>query len=405
MNCEVQSASAARPLLLRLGIPGLAICASISLLALTACGGAKDAAAEKPAAEEAAEKKDELKLSKDEADRAGITLEELKAQALTDTVTVTATIRANQDRIARIAPRVEGRVVSVSGNLGDSVRPGQALATLDSVAVGEASSALSQARSASRVAEADYKRAASLQAEEIISQKDFLRARAENEKASAALRAAQDHLRLLGVPGTSGIAASVFALISPLAGTIIEKKAVIGGLAGPADSLFVVADLSKLWIEANLAEAQLSKVRVGAKASVTVAAYPDEVFPGRVTYVASILDKETRSIPARIEVDNADGRLKPEMFATATIESTAPKAVPSRDVLTVPDQAIVLMQGQPTVFVFEGGSYEQRAIEPGERLGTRTIVKSGLKPGEQVVGAGTYALKARVLKSQIGDTH
>ncbi|VTV17850.1 hypothetical protein WDL1P1_00710 (plasmid) [Variovorax sp. WDL1] len=63
------------------------------------------------------------------------------------------------------------------------------------------------------------------------------------------------------------------------------------------------------------------------------------------------------------------------------------------------------MQGQPTVFVFEGGSYEQRAIEPGERLGTRTIVKSGLKPGEQVVGAGTYALKARVLKSQIGDTH
>ncbi|VTV17848.1 Cobalt-zinc-cadmium resistance protein CzcB (plasmid) [Variovorax sp. WDL1] len=212
MNCEVQSASAARPLLVRLGIPGLAICASISLLALTACGGAKDAAAEKPAAEEAAEKKDELKLSKDEADRAGITLEELKAQALTDTVTVTATIRANQDRIARIAPRVEGRVVSVSGNLGDSVRPGQALATLDSVAVGEASSALSQARSASRVAEADYKRAASLQAEEIISQKDFLRARAENEKASAALRAAQDHLRLLGVPGTSGIAASVFPL-------------------------------------------------------------------------------------------------------------------------------------------------------------------------------------------------
>lgn len=71
--------------------------------------------------------------------------------------------------------------------------------------------------------------------------------------------------------------------------------------------------------------------------------------------------------------------------------------------LTVPDRAIVLMQGQPNVFVFDGGSYEQRAVETGERLGTRTVVKSGLKAGEQVVSAGTYALKARVLKSQIGD--
>jgi cobalt-zinc-cadmium efflux system membrane fusion protein len=277
---------------------------------------------------------------------------------------------------------------------------------LDSLAVGEASSALSQARSAQRVADADYKRATALQAEEIIPQKDYLRAKAEHEKASATLRAAEDHLRLLGVPsGQSAGVASVFPLTSPLAGTIIEKKAVVGGLAGPSDALFVVADLSTLWIEANLAEAQLAKVRVGAKATVTVGAYPDERFEGRVTYVASILDKETRSIPARIEVKNGEGRLKPEMFATATIESPSPQSAPKTDVLTVPDQAIVLMQGQPNVFVFENGAYEQRAIDPGDRLGTRTVVKSGVKAGEQVVSAGTYALKARVLKSQIGDAH
>ena len=406
MNTELLRGLAARPRRTNLHRFAVAICTACSLLALSACGGAKDAAAEKAVTEEKAEKKDELKLSKEEAERAGIALEELKAQSLVDTVTVTATIRANQDRTARIAPRVEGRVVSVSANLGDAVRAGQALATLDSMAVGEASSALSQARSASRVAEADFKRAASLQAEEIISQKDYLRAKAESEKASAALRAAEDHLRLLGIPSNaSGGAASVFPLTSPLAGTVIEKKAVVGGLAGPQDGLFVVADLSKLWIEASLAETQLAKVRVGAKATITVAAYPDEAFPGRVTYVASILDKDTRSIPARIEVDNADGRLKLEMFATATIESAAAQAAPKRDAITVPDQSIVLMQGQPTVFVFENGAYEQRAIEPGERLGNRTVVKSGLSAGEQVVSAGTYALKARVLKSQIGDTH
>ena len=376
-----------------------AICAAFAVIALSGCGGS-NGSAEKPAVEEKAAEKEGLKLSKEEADRAGIVLEELKAQALADTVTVTATIRANQDRIARIAPRVEGRVATVAASLGDNVRTGQSLATLDSLAVGEASSALSQARSAQRVADADYKRATALP------QKDYLRAKAEHEKASATLRAAEDHLRLLGVPsGQSAGVTSVFPLTSPLAGTIIEKKAVVGGLAGPSDALFVVADLSTLWIEANLAEAQLAKVRVGAKATVTVGAYPDERFEGRVTYVASILDKETRSIPARIEVKNGEGRLKPEMFATATIESPSPQSAPKTDVLTVPDQAIVLMQGQPNVFVFENGAYEQRAIDPGDRLGTRTVVKSGVKAGEQVVSAGTYALKARVLKSQIGDAH
>jgi cobalt-zinc-cadmium efflux system membrane fusion protein len=380
-----------------------ALFAALTVTALAGCGGG-DGAIDKPAAEAKPAEKDGIKLSKEEADRAGIMLEELKAQVLADTVTVTATIRANQDRIARIAPRVEGRVAAVSASLGDTVRAGQLLATLDSLAVGEASSALSQARSVQRVADADYKRAAALQTEEIIPQKDFLRAKAEQEKANAALRAAEDRLRLLGVSGGSGGAStSVFPLTAPLAGTIIEKKAVVGGLAGPSDALFVVADLSTLWIEANLAEAQLAKVRVGAKATITVGAYPNERFEGKVTYVASVLDKETRSVPARIEVKSAEGRLKPEMFATATIESASQPSPSRTEVLTVPDRAIVLMQGQPNVFVFDGGSYEQRAVETGERLGTRTVVKSGLKPGEQVVSAGTYALKARVLKSQIGD--
>lgn len=377
----------------------------LSATALTACGPREPAAPEAATESAKGEKKDELRLSKEEAERAGVALEQLKSQPVEDTVKVTATIRANQERTARVAPRIEGRIVAVGANLGDAVRAGQVLATLDSMAVGEAWSALSQARSASRVADADYKRAASLQAEEIISQKDYLRAKAEQEKAAATLRAAEDHLRLLGVSGNSSGATSVFPLTTPLAGTVVEKKAVVGGLAGPAEPLFVVADLSRLWIEANLAESQLARVKVGAQAKVTVAAYPNESFPGRVTYVASVLDRETRSVPARIEVDNPDGRLKLEMFATAIISNGPSEKSSGQEVLTVPDQAIVLMQGQPTVFVFEDGAYEQRAIDPGERLGNRTIVRSGVKSGEQVVSAGTYALKARVLKSQIGDTH
>jgi cobalt-zinc-cadmium efflux system membrane fusion protein len=124
-----------------------------------------------------------------------------------------------------------------------------------------------------------------------------------------------------------------------------------------------------------------------------------------VTYIASLLDKDSRTIPARIEVENKDGRLKPEMFASATIETSGTGTAAKREVLSVPDAAILLLQGQPTIFVEEHGGYEPRAIEPGEKLSGRTVIKSGVEAGEKVVTAGAYALKARLLKSQIGDEH
>lgn len=386
------------------------VAAAMALALLAACGGGagKPAAAagydtesKKPGHDE----KEGLKVSPEEAQRAGIKVETLKSQAVIDSISVTATIRPNQDRIVRIAPRVEGRVVDVSADLGDQVRAGQKLATLDSLALGEASSALLQAQSAYRVAESDFKRAEALNAEEIIPQKEYLRIKAEHEKAAAGLHAAQDKLRLLGVSAKqSGHMESAFPITAPFAGTVIQKKATLGELATPSEALFTVADLSKVWIEANLSELQLSKVQRGARATVAVSAYPEERFAGRVTYIASVLEKESRSIPARIEVDNKDGRLKPEMFVTATIETTG-AVEQKREALVVPDEAIVLLQGQPTVFVFEHGAYEPRPIEAGEKLSGRTVVKSGLQAGDQVVNAGAYALKARLLKSQIGDAH
>ncbi|MES2237181.1 MAG: efflux RND transporter periplasmic adaptor subunit [Pseudomonadota bacterium] len=377
-------------------------------LSLAACGSS-DKASEKPAqmqkapeakadAKGAVDHEAGLKLAPEELERAGVKTETLEQKSFADVVTVTATIHPNQDRIVRVAPRVEGRIVRVTANLGDSVRPGQVLAVLDSVTLGEAQSTLLQAQSAQRVAQADYKRAEALNADEIISQRDYLRAKAEFEKSSAELRSAEDRVRLLGGSTTAGRADSTFQLTSPLAGNVVEKKATVGELRSPSDSLFTVADLSTLWIEANLTEDMLAKVRSGAAATVTVAAYPGERFAGRVTYVASLLDKDSRTIAARIEVGNKDGRLKPEMFATATIETAGAKRV----ALSVPDAAILLLQGQSTVFVADKDGFEPRAIETGDKLSGRTIVKSGLVTGDQVVVAGAYALKARLLKSQIG---
>ncbi|MBI2770443.1 MAG: efflux RND transporter periplasmic adaptor subunit [Burkholderiales bacterium] len=386
------------------------------VFALAACGksGEKDAAAGDSAksAEKSGDKKEKegdhkegekaLTLTTEEAEKAGVKVQEIKAETMGETIVVTATIEPNQERVVRVAPRVEGRVIAMPAKLGDRVAVGQTLATLDSVAVGEAHAAWVQAQAEQRIAESDFKRAESLIADEIIPRKDFLRAQAERDKTAANARNAADRLRLLGgAPRAQGGGVSTFALTSPFAGTVIEKKASLGGLASPSEPIFTIADLGLVWIQAALPESALAKVRVGASAKVTVPAYPAESFSGRVAHIGAGVNKDSRTVAARIEVTNADGRLKPEMFATATIEVAGEK----RGVMTLPDDAIVLMQGQPTVFVFEQGAYAARVVEPGERMGGRTVLKAGIKPGEQVVTAGAYALKARTLKSQISGGH
>ena len=370
--------------------PVLAACVLALTLALSACGKQDDHAEGDTHAGE--EKKEEgehsegkvLTLTTEEAERAGIQVEPIRPQRLGDRVVVTATIQPDADRLARVAPRIEGRITAAPAKLGDRVRAGQTLATLDSVEVGEAHAAWVQAQAELTLAETDFQRAKQLADEEIIARKDFLRAQSDRDKAAAALRAAADTLRLLGGSPQAGDV-SAFAVTAPFAGTVIAKDATLGELGRPGEALFTLADLSRVWIQADLPEAALAKVRVGAAATVTVPAYPGESFSGRVDLIGAVLDKDTRTVAARIVVPNADGRLKPQMFATATIDSGAEQ----REALLLPDAAIVLMQGQPTVFVFEQGAYEARLVEPGE----------------QVVTAGAYALKARQQKSQLGHGH
>lgn len=370
---------------------------------LTGCGkGGGETAKKEGEKEEEHSEGQELTLTAEEAERAGVKLQALQPQAVSAAIVVTASIQPDQDRIARVAPRTEGRITSAPAKLGDRVRAGQTLATLDSVGVGEAHAALVLAQSELRIADADFKRAESLVADEIIPRKDFLRAQAEREKATASVRAATDRLRLLGGnPNAGAQAVSGFAVSAPFAGTVVEKKATLGDLAGPSEALFTVADLSRVWIVADLPESALAKVAIGSNAKVSVPSYPSEVFSGRVSHIGAMLNKETRTVAARIEVGNADGRLKPEMFATATIDVAGDQ----RQLMTLPDAAIVLMQGQPTVFVFEQGAYQARVVEPGERVGGNTVLKSGIKAGEQVVVSGAYELKARKQKSQLGHGH
>ena len=349
--------------------------------------------------EEAEKNEQNLVMSAEEIATTGIKTAELTAQEVSQQITMTANIQANQDRLAQVMPRVPGRVVRVTANLGDQVKAGQVLATIDSIEVGEAQSSYVQAVSEHALAKAGMARADKLYAEQIIPQKDYLRTRADYEKAKAVLRAADDKRTALGVSGRRQGASggnSTFTLVSPLAGTVIEKKAVVGELAQPDHALFAVADLSQVWIVTNLYEKDFSKVKTGAPATVTVAAYPSEIFKGKVTYISNVMDKESRTAKARVEVPNTDGRLKVDMFANASITTAG-----GNKSLVLPEEAVVLIQGQPTAFVQEKSGFEARPAELGEKLRGRVVLKSGIKAGEMVVVSGAYALKAKMLKSQI----
>lgn len=381
------------------------IAAAIAALFLSGCGGEKhdDRAktdAKKAESADAHGKEDLIKLSDDELKRSKVRSEAIEETTLKGELSLTANVQANQDALAHVSPRAPGRIVAVHASLGTNVKAGQPLAVLDSLEVGEAHSAYLQVSSEAKLATAAFERASKLHAEQVMPTKDWQRARYENEKARAQLAAATDKLRMLGVSPQGDRAVSTFPVTAPLSGTVTEKHAVLGELAKPDDSLFTVVNLSTLWISANVSEKDLPVIRVGVVAKVTVAAWPGQTFPGKVTYVGATVDKDTRTVAVRIEVPNADGRLKPEMFATAALPTGA-----TTKALTLPESAVTLLQGLPTVFVEEGAGFEARPVELGDRAGGRVTVKSGLKAGELVVTEGVYALKARALKSQIGSGH
>lgn len=377
-----------------------------ALLAGCQRGGAEQKAApaavqgkDKGEAPQAEGERGELKLTGDEIAAAGIKTALLQEQQVRDQIAVTATIEANQDRYASVAPRVAGKVAKVMVGLGDQVRAGQALALIDSIEAGEAQSAYSQAATEYGVAKAAQDRAERLRADEIIPEKDFLRARADAAKARAVLQAAGERRQALGIASRSGISAaapSVFTVTAPFAGTVVEKKAVQGELAQPDKHLFAIADMSTVWIETNLFERDLGRVKRGAPASVMVAAYPNRSFAGKVTYISSVMNKESRTVQARVEMPNADGALKLGMFASATIETGA-----GGKALLLPDDAVVLIQGQPSAFVKDGDGFTARAVELGDKMSGQVVLKGGIRSGETVVVNGAYALKAKLLKSQI----
>lgn len=336
-------------------------------------------------------------------DTAGVRLAGIRLDTASTITTsglaVTGTIAYDANRVSHIGARTEGRVVALRVPLGARVSAGQTLALLESPAVGQIRAQEREAEELRGIARENFAREQRLATQGISSRKELLDAEAELRRTEAALRSAEAQLAALGAGHGSG---GQFGLTAPFAGIVVARDASIGEMASPTDTLFTVADLSRVWIELNVFERDLARVRVGQSVAVTVTAYPGRTFPGRIVYLGAVLNAESRTVPARVEIPNGDRALKPGMFASASIQvggGGTPVVVVSKD-------AVQEVEGKTVVFVpgTKPGEFRTVRVQVGEPVdNNRVVILSGLTAGTRVVVAGAFALRSELAKSEIGE--
>lgn len=365
--------------------------------ALLVASGCKSKAAEPP------------KESKEEGVDVALTAKALEAAHLTTSkprwilrrasVTAAGKIDFVPSRVARIGPPVAGRVVSIPVVVGQKVGRGAALANIESVEVGRARADYLAAKTRSTQAKAETERENELRAGGATSDRAVLLARSDLAQADAQLRAAEDRLATLGL-GVSTRGQSV-ALVSPIAGTVLQATARVGQPVGPTDTLLVVGETEQVWLAIDVYERDVGKVHVGDEVRATSIAYPGRVFDGKVDQIGAVIDPERHVLEARIVLSNQDGALKPGMTASARI--LGDPLGDGGEALVVPRHAIQTVDGQPFVFVQrEVGKFEMRPVERGVELDEDIEIVRGLKADETIVVDGSFILKSEALKAQMG---
>lgn len=350
-----------------------------------------------------------ITLSAEESSRVGLVVQPVARTDFRTHRDFPAIVQPNQRNMAEITALVRGRVVEVYADFGQEVKANAPLAILYSSELGLAQSAYLKAKAKLHVAEQAYSRAQFLLREQVIGEAEAQRRQAELLSSQAEANESRDRLKLLGMDeeefrrlDRSRQIRSVVPIVAPFAGRIIGRKLTRGEVVETTDNLFVIADLSEVWVQANIPEKDIPFVHAihasgGTQVEVRINAYPKEVFKGTITYVGDVLDPITRTMQLRLELTNRDGRLKPEMFATIRLFS---ETQPDR--LAVPEAALQRDQGRTFVFVQRNANeYELREVQVGESNGTVTAILGGLNEGELVVTHGAFVLKSELLKKPV----
>jgi membrane fusion protein, heavy metal efflux system len=342
------------------------------------------------------------------AEWATLTIEPVTARTFRAEHVTEGKIAVDEDRSTPVFSPYAGRVTKLLARPGDSVTQGQPLFVIEAADTVQAqndfvaaSTGLNKAKSQLELAQIQDKRAKDLFEGKAVPLKDYQQSQAalisaQNDLRSSeiALEAARNRLRILGLTDDAitafqekGIINREVTIYAPIAGTVVQRKIGPGQYvnAGASDPVFVIGDLSTVWLTAFVRETESSAVAVGQEISFSVLALPGRDITARINYVSAAIDPATRRLLVRATVDNPGGSLKPEMFANVTIYSAG-----DHPATGVPKQALIYEGDQVRVWVaHDDKSIELRQIKTGLTNGNLVEVKGNLKPGEQIVTKGS----------------
>ncbi|HEY0263746.1 MAG TPA: efflux RND transporter periplasmic adaptor subunit [Granulicella sp.] len=312
---------------------------------------------------------------------------------ITGSLQVAAHVETDARHIARVGSPVSGRILKLLVFEGQSVKEGTVLAMLHSTDLSDTQFALVKAASQQELAAAAERRAEQLVAADVIGQAELERRKAELLQATTEAASYRTQLRGLGMTEpqihqleTTRRLSADYPIVTPKSGTVLKREITIGQVVQPADPAFTIADLSTIWIVANVPEEDAGHLRKGMQVTVRVPALEKEM-SGSLSFVSPIVDPATRTVEVRMDTANKDGLLKPDELANMTFTGHTDRK------LTVPNTAVVREENKDYVFVRTGDQrYVLREVQLGDEENDRRIVLSGVQQDETIVTDGAFHL-------------
>lgn len=349
-------------------------------------------------------------FTSEEIDEFGLELRTANSGTVAKTSKLPGEITLNPNRVAQVTPRVPGVVRDVYVTIGDQIKKGEVMAVLTSRKLAQAKSAYLSAQSKLDLARANYQRAKNLWQQEITAKSEYLASRQSFEKARVDARLAEQELQALGLSQTqiTGLAKqdmnnlARYELTAPISGEVVHRSITQGEVLPnhPEKPAFVVADLSKVWVNLTVYPKDLAAIHTGQEVVI-------ESQKGRlkttdtITYVSPIVGEGTRTATARVVLDNAKGRWKPGLFVTARVR-TDEKSVE----VAVPKSALHTINKKTVVFVQTPKGFKAAPVKTGLSNGQSVQILSGLKAGQTYVADNGFAIKAELLKGTFsGHSH
>jgi len=313
----------------------------------------------------------------------------------------------NADRVAHVVPRVPGIVRKVYANLGDIVKSGTPMAQLESRELADAKATYLASKERLALAEINFRREELLWKKKVTAEQDYLDARQAMAEARIEARSAEQKLHTFGfseayleqLPSQSDQAFTRYDITAPFSGTVIEKHISLNESLKDDAVAFIVADLSTVWVDIQVYQKDLARIRKGQEVLITVGHDIPDV-SGTISWVGPMVGEATRTALARVVLPNPDGVLRPGLFVTTKI---AVESSPTS--LQVAKSALQTIEERPVVFVQDADGFEPRPVKIGRESATEVEIVDGLSPGETYVSQGAFTLKAQLAKGAFGDGH